>query len=909
MIYRLRNDLLYYRFDNNGIFSNRPIPPPGAKGEQVVTVTIRGHHFDLVNELVKKEGGLLTYEEIEAIPSCAGRAPKDIQADIHKKLREKGVELIKKGSRKDNLIKGSGNKKSGRGFIIDYIGCLDNTKASDNQSRNDAPLLTDLEIAKDHKAIAKDCFIRTMVDYNYIKKDAELSSLAINKDLIPNLKDGSELYSSLQDFVSNSIDSGNLMNYVLLSEPGTGKTYSILATIKYLFSKDMLYKNKQIVPVYYSALMLSINHASLLEYFAKQFYDANTTLARNSFRDESKYHFIIFIDAVNESTNSIDLIEEIINLSYPIYKNVSTIVATNNPDESQTLRNSDFSEISLELLDMRIVDKLPKSESLSTEFKKLLCKPFYLKWYLRSQDVTDVSDEYSAIDEYIQDCKKNGRITGTRDLKNWVSLLDKEFPKLCYNWALEQKIYFSPYEQNSDYEVLKENESIGRLVQIGVLKELSDSAYFRHENYRNYFAAKHIYNKCVDLCNIPPDAPDVLKRGLKDELTHIIDQAPLNVCVFLAPKLFHSGLLKDLVMQCKTLNNNQGFCKAIVNLFSLCTTTLDGIDFTGADLWITDLSRFDRLINCNFSKANLNPETIWLHHANISYSKSNSGRMIDDLVCLYGPEGFEIYNWKNDRQAFIRIPDELPVDSWHLAADALVIVSNEIQYCITYNEIENILHSNKEACNDVFLLSNKYATGILLDGDTLQDTPALINSNGDELEYEIGKELYISLNGKSAKSYLSSNCNYATFIDDNTVFADCDGVYIIITIEGTLLWKRMIKPVVPQLIRIEDNYALIRMVIPGAALPKYFKYDLSKHKSQLISNSEDKTCDCDSNISNETVSNTLEFFDTNHKKHTVYGGAIEFTGSLFSNKTTVVFRPIDENERKIFEQYGGKVYQ
>lgn len=787
-----------------------------------------------------------------------------------------------------------------------------------NEDNNDSSVNKENDI----KSIAKSGFLSVLKNLDYLNRSENTTeSLSINSKWLPGVKYEDTEYDNLTKLIIDMCSSGNFVNGVIFAEPGSGKTYSIFDAVKKLLTDEISYDGKLIVPVYISSLLLTINDIGLIKGIADAFCNGDLNLTREAFKDDSKLHFLLFVDAINEHTDDNALMEEIIKLSHSLYKNVSLIVSSNDNEEIRILQDSGFAEITMSSLEMGIIDSEVEDDTLSDEFKKLLLKPFYLERYLSLRESNEVNDEYSVIDAYVQSCKTNGKIVDVRGQRKWSKLLDEQLTEISFRCTINRQMYFSTCrnsgEERDSFTI--DEYDIKRLVQIGILKKYSNTLYFEHENYRNYFASKYVLMKCMELCD-NSNAPRELQLKLLGENIKLIKDTPANVCSILAPKLYNDGLLQQLIVKFSGLNNDPdfakimiGFYQAVIGFFALCTTTLDGLDLSNANLWMVDFTRFNKIINCDFSATNLNPETIWLHHAKISYSDKNSGKIKNNLIFLSGAEGFEVYNWKDDRQVFLRFPQKAVLKFWDLTENALYIAFENKVYYVGFEEIVKKLHSNTDLESVEMLLSDAYIAKKANIENIRFEGSVKLNARKDELRYSSGKELYFKPAGKSALSRLVENCYFATFIDDDTVFADCDGVYIIVNVEGKLIWKRMIKPIMPQIIRREKDGVVVEMILPGVFKTKIFKYTFSDWKASFLDCKEkEKSADLgniftrDYNKEFGMIGDSIVIKDESNNEHCIYGGAIEFTNTRF-NGATIVQRPIDDKERKLLEQFGGIV--
>ena len=759
------------------------------------------------------------------------------------------------------------------------------------------------------RKLSEESFVSVLKSLKYLDEgETSLSGLGIVDSWIPGLTRDQEQYRNLTDYILKQAEAGTLSHSVFFAEPGAGKTYSVFAALKKLFKTDVTSGGTELIPVFVSSLLISINNTGITEFFAQVFTCGDKAAAAEAFRGDSDVRYLLFVDAVNESLNRDALLDEIIRLSYPVNRNITLIVSSNNADEDTTLQNSGFVPIRLNQLDAETVDAEVQGSALPAGLRALLRKPFYLGKYLSFRGDGYADDEYSVIDAYINNCKTNGKIVKPHESIDWIRLLDEHLPRLCYQCAVRNQMYISLNENaGEEYGILKAEQNVWRLVQIGVLKKYSEAVYFEHENYRNYFAAKYLYSKCRELCS-HPNAPAELKTALMRESVALLQDAPANVCAILAQKLYNEKILFRLLGEYGPLIRDRGFYRLMISLFSFATRCLEGLDLRGADLWISDFSKFDKITDCDFSGADLNPETLWLHHARISYTSRNSGRLHNDLICLSGPEGFEIYNWKDDRQLFVRFEQPGIPDAWEVSDEALTLASGGTVYRIGMSEIQERLHSNTASVNEDLLLSERHIVSGKTSTDIRLNPMVKLNSRRDELSFQPGKELYVRMNGKSLLLKLGDTCRYATFIDDNRIFADCDGVYMIMTLDGILVWRRMIKPVIPRLVRRDRGGAVVEMQIPGILSPKYFRYTFDTQKMTFVRPDETVLKDIpDPEATDDgAVNDRLELLDDDNRVHCLFGGAIEFTGSVFED-ATIVSRQIDENERQILTQFGGIV--
>ena len=552
------------------------------------------------------------------------------------------------------------------------------------------------------KDISKKSFAATVKALRYIvEPGGSLESLNIVEEWLPTVDSEQR---KLSDYVFDHIRSAKLAHSAVYSEPGVGKTYSFFDTFRKLLTMSLEYEGKPVVPVYLSSLLLSMSGKSILNYIVENFFDRDDHLAAEVFEHGAVAHFVLLIDALNEGVNESSLLSDAVMLSLG-KKNLTLIVSSNNTDEILTLKQSGFEEIVLNELDMNVVDGALEGSVSSTAFKRLLCRPFYLKNYLQFKEKGYSADTYSVIESYIQNCKRTGKAAKIQSIAKWSALLDGEFSDFCYRCTINNKMYVSVLESNltTTFEFLKSKENINRLEQIGLLKSYGrpiEHVYFEHEIYRNFFAAKYLHNKICELFD-HSNAPDELRLQKVRDFIIMIKNTPANVYKILAPKLFHEGLLAKSLKEIGPLVNNQSsnqfaqsFFREIVNLFSFATNTLENLDFNRANLWMTDFTRFDKILNCNFENANLNPETLWLHHAKISYTSTNSGRICKNLIFLSGPEGFEVYNWENDNQLFIHLPQRRIVTSWSLSISNLTVQTGNGIYRVSIDEIMSRLYSN-----------------------------------------------------------------------------------------------------------------------------------------------------------------------------------------------------------------------
>ena len=99
------------------------------------------------------------------------------------------------------------------------------------------------------------------------------------------------------------------------------------------------------------------------------------------------------------------------------------------------------------------------------------------------------------------------------------------------------------------------------------------------------------------------------------------------------------------------------------------------------------------------------------------------------------------------------------------------------------------------------------------------------------------------------------------------------------------------------------------MEMPGGKAVKYFMYDLYQKKMNFVDSNDvakminsgfvHSNADLDENLDSDSV-----FYIFKDNTHRIYGGAIEFTNSVFKD-ATIVNRKIDERERMILIDYGG----
>ena len=754
----------------------------------------------------------------------------------------------------------------------------------------------------DGRQLSEKDFVVTLKSLKYMEEgEAGLSGLKIMQSWIPGLTDKKEQYTSLEAFILEHAGKGMLPHSVVFAEPGAGKTYSVFAAFQGLLSTPVMYCGKELIPVFVSSLLISINNSSIMGYVSRVFFGGGVQAAEKACRGESDVHYVLLIDAVNESLARDELLEEIMRLSYPLNRNITLIVSSNNTDEENTLHNAGFVSLYLKQLDPDTVDQNVDADSLSSGMKALLRKPFYLKKYLSYRGEGSEDDEYSIIDSYIDHCKTNGKIVNIHGYRDWIRLLDEQLPLLCYRCAIRKQMYISlSDEAEEEFSVLQNEENTWRLVQIGVLKKYGDAVYFEHENYQSFFAAKYLYRRCLEMCS-NPEAPRDLKISLLRKTVRLLQHAPANVCAILGPKLYNEHILEKLLAY-GTLVNDRVFYQVLLNLFSYATTCLEGLDFRGADLWLANFGKFDRIRNCDFSGADLNPETLWLHHARISYTAANSGRIHGDLIFLSGPEGFEVYNRRDDRQMFIRFVQKGLPSAWEVTDKALLLAAGGICYRVEMDEIAGYLHSNTFAPGEDLVLTEQYIDDKNEAAEIRKTAGVTVNSRGDELSYRAGKELFVRMSGRPIMLKLSDICHFATFLDDGTVFIDSDGVYFIMTLEGVLVWRRMIRPVVPSLLSLEGDGAIVQMRIPGIETPKLFRYSFKTRKMTYVS-PEGGFADTADDTGEDVPQASLIITDSSGRKHCVFGGAIEFTGSVL-DKATIVSRPIEEDERQILMQFG-----
>lgn len=768
------------------------------------------------------------------------------------------------------------------------------------------------------KTVSEKCFLSVVKDLNIISQsDNNITCLNIVRSWLPSLSVGQKRYCTLSDYIFDLLQNNQLAHIAIYSEPGGGKTYSFFDTYRELINNTINSFGKPVIPIFISSMLMSIYGRTIKQYISEKYFCGDNTQMEYALRNRGNVHFVLLVDALNEGLNNGDLINEVILLSVG-KTNTTLIVSSNHTDEISTLKNSGFIEVRLNQLDAEIVENELKYDIPTVALKNLLCKPFYLKNYLENCERGGYTDEYSVIEAYIQNCKKNGKVSKINNAIEWGYLLDQSFPEFCYSCTIGNQM-FVPLDKIYEIAPWFHNHvsRMNRLEQIGIIKKLDNAVYFVHEIYRDYFAAKHIYNKLHDLC-IHLDAPSALKLELIRKTINLIQKAPVYVLKILAPKLYNEGILSKLLKEFGPLINKKSDCylrimffREIVNLFSFVTNTLDGLDFHGANLWLTDFTKFDRIINCNFRKANLNPETLWLHHAKIKYTANNSGRICNDLIFLSGPEGFEVYNWKNDKQLFIKLPDGIIPNSWTLSPSWLIVQTASLRYSVSIQEIENRLYSNTITDGEDLYLSERYVLSDLESKNEEPIQPILKNNNGDELLFTPGKELFVKAQGKATQTLLSGICNYATFFDvsSNFIFADCDGVYMKISTEGALSWMRMIKPIYPNVWMSNRDSLVIKMQIPGTPKTKHFLFDCVSKKMSFIDTNEV------SKLEEKGFSRTKEALwkecvedminvKCRNEIYRIWGGAIDFTNSVFTD-ATIISRKINEKERIILLSFGG----
>lgn len=772
----------------------------------------------------------------------------------------------------------------------------------------------------DFEEAAKSCFANTLETIRFLSCTERNATLQINEEWLPTIRTHGQKFNNLVEYMVGRCNTGDLRHGVIFAEPGVGKTYSIVATINELFVKKVNYEGKRVIPVFVSPSIIEITEVSVVDYLAETLCGGDRNAIIKLFRGDEKTHLLVFIDAINESKHSNDWLEEIKKLSHIMYKNLTLIVSSNSTEEKNKLQGSKFNEIRLNMLDVKIVDKFTNHEVHSEDLKRLLCKPFYLAQYLLIGGKQEIRDEYSLIEAYVNNCKEDGRIVAGTDnagKREWLQLLEVSLPKLCYKCVTEKRMYFECDEVN---DVSGSEDNVARLDQSGMAKILSKEAnpliYFEHENYRNFFAAKYLRRKILELCD-NPHAPQELKTLLLEKNLNQIESTPINVLNLLSPRLYNEKALNRFINEFAYMNNLRElnnlmtkFYQIVIYLFSFSTRTLEGLNLIGANLWMADFTKFDRIINCNLMGAKLNPETLWIHHAKISYGNSNSGRMKAGLIFLSGAEGFEVYNQSDDRQLFIKFPRKEIPRLWGTESEALLFSFSDCCYRIDFEEIRKRLHSNKETVADDLVVSDAYLIKETIEKSVL-DPAVTCNERGEKLRFAIGEELYIEGPRMSVEKKLVNNCKYATFIENDIIFVDCDGVYIVINQEGMLLWKRMIKPIVPQVAVEGENFAVINMLLPGNASAKQFKYVFSEGKA-LFLDCKLKERDLSAPLkkrgtvcSENLWSDNIIIKDKEKKEYQIFGGAIEFTNTVFNEETKIAWRSIDDKEKLILKQFGG----
>ena len=342
----------------------------------------------------------------------------------------------------------------------------------------------------------------------------------------------------LPDLIVKLITDDILRNYVLLSDGGAGKSCSMLESYRRILAEKYFYKQKKVVPVFVMA-----NHFYLYNSYVKEnlgIRHHNNTIRScllrlcgddvasteenyykldNSILDKFNlpYHFLIFVDGINECKNAAMLIEEIVQLA--AFKNISLIVSSRN--ENSILKNNGFFVIRVLPIDNDVISMLVSG--MDGIDRELLSRPFYLSKYIELKQKGVANDyhpinAFDLINYYIKWSVNKQRVQwGDEAFENSflrivsyvcfelvrqsVFFISKDIWNLAYD-AYSNDYFFATSAISSvkDFRqsVVELAVSIGLFVKDEIYSSHQKNNYrISHEIYRDYFAATFI-TYCIE---------------------------------------------------------------------------------------------------------------------------------------------------------------------------------------------------------------------------------------------------------------------------------------------------------------------------------------------------------------------------------------------------------------------------
>lgn len=479
----------------------------------------------------------------------------------------------------------------------------------------------------------------------------------------------------VHEFILKRFRNNNIKNIYLFGEGGIGKTYALRRLYSRLLNDEYYVGAKRVLPIYISLAEVSIrgnkNETCIRQYIWNN-YSCGQPTGRNTVTNldsqilnasNSRYHFIILCDGINENANAIALRTEISILAS--YENVTICLTGRNKIEWL----NDFEYVEVAPLDLKRVRNIVRSHlpenTLPEKTLELLRNPFNLTQWLglseadKANDYTkskllkrhidrlvDVQNQHNSAKKYLLGNLTIYHETALKYVLRFLGALSWEMENEnnmvisvnCPAWKRAKALYLD--ELKNELRLIKDIFE-NFLIPLGLFRRIDDKNFtYTHQNYRDYFAAQFLYD-------------DNFGDFEYKISTYTISDSVLE---------YFSGFFKDKdslyefaheanerISQCDVLKANAVLNKNIVRLFKETSNSIVNETFSNRDLCLADFNDFFELLDCDFSNSKFGEDTLWI--SSDGWNSNSRGEMhcTNKYIVVTGLLGDDIFETATGR--------------------------------------------------------------------------------------------------------------------------------------------------------------------------------------------------------------------------------------------------------------------
>lgn len=301
-------------------------------------------------------------------------------------------------------------------------------------------------------------------------------------------------------------------NYIILSEPGGGKT-SVIKSLCYHVTNDSHKK----IPIILNLKGYELNFNNIIDGILKILSRYNENLGRDEVNDLiNKGELIIFLDGLDEVKQSsyIKCVSEIKDLL--TYNNKSKYILTCRSSRYNKEFEDILKELELKEFNEQEIRKYLFGDSnniymgrLDKRVLKIIRNPLLLSIFYSIIKTNSSYKPKSRVDlynEFLQTLiykwnKKEGKSTISRFMK---IELQNIFTQIAYK-TFEMNDFREEFLYDLIYDLCKDKSKVEEvfdyILNIGVLESVNDIVWFKHKTYKEYFMARYIMKLMSDKYN------------------------------------------------------------------------------------------------------------------------------------------------------------------------------------------------------------------------------------------------------------------------------------------------------------------------------------------------------------------------------------------------------------------------